>query len=68
MDMVAPLYYTADMVRTLPDDAKRYETVHGEWLVTPAVVTPAGYGRYPRRKSEHNRGVSDSRGRSEEGR
>ena len=36
MDMVAPLYYTADMVRALPDDGKRYETVHGELLVTPA--------------------------------
>jgi len=34
--MVAPTYYTADMVRALPDDGKRYETVHGELLVTPA--------------------------------
>lgn len=36
MRMVAPLYYTADMVRALPDDGKRYETVHGELFVTPA--------------------------------
>jgi Uma2 family endonuclease len=34
-----PLYYSADMVRALMDDtrsAPRYETVHGELLVTPA--------------------------------
>lgn len=36
MGMVAPVYYTADMVRSLPDDGSRYETVHGELLVTPA--------------------------------
>ena len=36
MGMAAPAYYTADMVRALPDDGKRYETVHGELLVTPA--------------------------------
>ena len=36
MGMVAPLYYTAEMVRTLPEDRNRYETVHGELLVTPA--------------------------------
>ena len=36
MDMVAPAYYTADMVRALPDDGNRYEVVHGELLVTPA--------------------------------
>jgi Uma2 family endonuclease len=36
MGMAAPTYYTADMVRALPDDGKRYETVHGELLVTPA--------------------------------
>jgi Uma2 family endonuclease len=29
-------FYTADMVRALPDDGKRYEAVHGELLVTPA--------------------------------
>jgi Uma2 family endonuclease len=34
--MAAPTFYTADMVRALPDDGKRYETVHGELLVTPA--------------------------------
>lgn len=36
MSMPAPIYYTADMVRALPDDGKRYETVHGELLVSPA--------------------------------
>ena len=36
MGMAAPTYYTADMVRALPDDGHRYETVHGELLVTPA--------------------------------
>ena len=36
MGMAAPIYYTADMVRALPDDANRYEVVHGELLVTPA--------------------------------
>ena len=36
MGMAAPVYYTADMVRDLPDDGNRYETVHGELLVTPA--------------------------------
>jgi Uma2 family endonuclease len=36
MGMAAPLYYTADMVRALPDDGNRYEVVHGELLVTPA--------------------------------
>jgi Uma2 family endonuclease len=36
MGMVAPVYYTADMVRSLPDDGNRYEVVHGELLVTPA--------------------------------
>ena len=31
-----PVFYTADMVRALPDDGNRYETVRGELLVTPA--------------------------------
>jgi Uma2 family endonuclease len=34
--MAAPIYYSADMVRALPDDGNRYETVRGELLVTPA--------------------------------
>jgi len=34
--MVVPVYYTADMVRALPDDGNRYETVYGELVVTPA--------------------------------
>jgi len=38
MGMAASCYYTRDMVRTLPDDGNRYETVHGELLVTPAPV------------------------------
>ncbi len=36
MGMVAPVYYTTDMVRALPDDGKRYETFHVELLVTQA--------------------------------
>jgi Uma2 family endonuclease len=36
MGMAAPIYYTADMVRRLPDDGNIYEVVHGELLVTPA--------------------------------
>lgn len=36
MGMAAPIYYTADMVRALPDDGNRYEVVHGELLVTPS--------------------------------
>ena len=36
MGMVVPVYYSAEMVRALPEDGKRYETVHGELLVTPA--------------------------------
>lgn len=34
--MVQPIYYTAEMVRALPDDGNRYEVVHGELLVSPA--------------------------------
>lgn len=36
MGMAAPIYYTADMVRALPEDANRYEVAYGELLVTPA--------------------------------
>ncbi len=36
MGMAAPVYFSAEMVRALPDDGNRYETVHGELLVTPA--------------------------------
>jgi Uma2 family endonuclease len=36
MGMAAPIYYTADQVRALPEDGNRYEVVHGEILVTPA--------------------------------
>jgi len=36
MGMAAPLYYTAELVRALPDDGNRYEVVHGELLVTPS--------------------------------
>jgi Uma2 family endonuclease len=36
MGMPAPLYYTAEMVRQLPEDGNRYEVVHGELLVTPS--------------------------------
>jgi Uma2 family endonuclease len=36
MRMAAPIYYTADMVRALPNDGNKYELVYGELLVTPA--------------------------------
>jgi Uma2 family endonuclease len=36
MSMPLANYFTADDVRAMPDDGKRYETVHGELLVTPA--------------------------------
>lgn len=36
MPMAASIYYTADMVRAMPDDGNRYEVVYGELLVTPA--------------------------------
>lgn len=36
MGMVAPTYWTAEMVRELPEDGNRYEVVYGELLVTPA--------------------------------
>ena len=36
MGMAAPTYWTAEMVRQLPEDGNRYEVVHGELLVTPA--------------------------------
>ena len=35
---LAPEYYTADMVRALPDDGNRYELLWSELLVTPAPV------------------------------
>jgi Uma2 family endonuclease len=36
MAMPASKFYTAEMVRARPDDGNRYETVHGQLLVTPA--------------------------------
>ena len=36
MGMAAPIYYTAELVRALPEDGNKYEVVHGELLVTPA--------------------------------
>lgn len=36
MGMAAPTYWTAEMVRALPDDSNRYEVVYGELLVTPS--------------------------------
>lgn len=36
MGMVSPAYYTAEMVRSLPQDGNKYEVVHGELLVTPS--------------------------------
>ena len=40
MGMAAPTYWTAEMVRALPEDGNRYEVVHGELLVTPAPRLP----------------------------
>jgi len=36
MSMPLPTYFSAADVRAMPDDGLRYETVHGELLVTPA--------------------------------
>ncbi|MDH5805925.1 MAG: Uma2 family endonuclease [Gemmatimonadota bacterium] len=36
MGIMATAYYTAEMVRNLPEDGNRYETVGGMLLVTPA--------------------------------
>lgn len=36
MHMSARQYYTAEMVRNMPDDGTRYETVYGELLVSPS--------------------------------
>ena len=33
---LAPEFYTAEMVRALPEDGRRNEVVHGELLVSPA--------------------------------
>jgi Uma2 family endonuclease len=35
-ETLTPVYWTADMVRALPEDGNRYEVVYGELLVTPA--------------------------------
>jgi Uma2 family endonuclease len=45
--MGAPLYYSARMVHALPADGNRYETVHGELLVThtPGLWHQAVVGR-----------------------
>lgn len=37
---LAPEYFTADMVRDIPDDGKRYELVWGELLVSPSPALP----------------------------
>lgn len=37
---LAPEYFTADMVRAIPEDGKRYELVWGELLVSPAPALP----------------------------
>jgi Uma2 family endonuclease len=36
MGMAAPIYWTREMVLALPEDGNRYETVHGELLVSPS--------------------------------
>ena len=35
-----PMYWTADLVRELPDDGNRYECIDGELLVTPSPGNP----------------------------
>ncbi len=35
MGMASPFYYTAEMVRAMPNDGNRYEVVYRELLVTP---------------------------------
>jgi Uma2 family endonuclease len=40
MGMVVPTLYTAEMVRALPDDGRRYEVIDGALLVTPAPGWP----------------------------
>ena len=40
MVMPATTRWTADMVRALPDDGKRYEVIDGELFVTPAPSFP----------------------------
>jgi len=40
MSMPATEFFSADMVRALPEDGKRYETVYGELFVTPAPRQP----------------------------
>jgi len=35
-ETLMPVYWTADMVRRLPEDGNRYEVVYGELLVTPS--------------------------------
>ena len=52
---LAPDIYTAEMVRALPEDGKRYEVVHGELLVTPAPRSAHQRiaGRLYRRLSEY---------------
>ena len=51
MGMVAPTYYTADMVRAMPDDGIRYETVHGELAgdACPSTLASGGRGKVVRR-------------------
>ena len=50
MSMAVPTYWTAEMVRQLPDDGRRYEVVHGELPVieTERVVW---HRSEPRRRS-----------------
>lgn len=39
MPMALP-YYTAEMVRAMPEDGNRYEVVHGELFVSPSPARP----------------------------
>lgn len=40
MPATEPLYWTAEMVRALPDDGRRHETLFGELVVSPAPAGP----------------------------
>ncbi len=63
MGMAASIYYTADMVRALPDDGNRYEVVYGELLVTPSprpwheIIQSRLHAALERYLSEHRIGV-----------
>jgi len=54
MGMAAPLYYTAEMVRALPEDGHRYETVHVVEVLSP---TTARADRFTKRRLYQEVGI-----------